>query len=50
MVLRPLKSQDTSLDEYIEACQDTGSETFKARLLKANLKGTKPFVPKTTVG
>lgn len=46
-VLWPLRSQDVTLHEYKKACQDTGSESSKARLLTGTLKGTGPFSSKT---
>jgi hypothetical protein len=35
--LHPLRAQGAPLDEYIKACMDVGSESFKANLLAAAL-------------
>ncbi|XP_074852054.1 endogenous retrovirus group K member 10 Gag polyprotein-like [Carettochelys insculpta] len=37
--LRPLKCRGASLDEYIKACNDIGSDAYKMGLLAAALKG-----------
>ena len=37
-VIRPLKAQGASLEEYIKACADIGSEPYKANLLATALQ------------